>query len=473
MIDDIPSQLVDEFNHIFSVKEELARGGQGVVYRLEDPDLAAKISLEQSKKQQYLKALRYVPFPDNICITMPLSLLESGSGYIMRLLADMRPVSWFRREMPKPEDWQPASHLMEVCGDSSAAWAAASYVANGGLQKRLSILASASATLARLHAEGLCYGDISPNNLFFHPDKAQSWWIDPDNIAFDREKGLPAVYTPRFAAPEIVRGETPNSCSGDVFSMAVLAHLLLTDMFPFDGALVEQGGGWWSDGQGNGEELMERGEFPWVFDWEDDRNAAGDVSPGINYILNKSLAMVFHQIFGSGRNHPEARPSMLKLSHAFVKAYAECLTCQNNSCGLSWYASNVDIRPGHPLICPFCKAEIRPWLSLKAFMCVREDHEMGEMVRPLLRGKDLIVPYSMGYPYIPEEVDLPLLTLSLTEAALMIRIHDDASYYYEPERGRRVVMGENLSVSLDDAVRGLTFFNADPAAYTIHLQLTL
>ena len=43
-----PKPLVDEYGNVHHIADELARGGQGVVYRTKDADLAVKQPLDAS-----------------------------------------------------------------------------------------------------------------------------------------------------------------------------------------------------------------------------------------------------------------------------------------------------------------------------------------------------------------------------------------------------------------------------------------
>lgn len=87
----------------------------------------------------------------------------------------------------------------------------------------------------RLHALGLCYADISLNNVFVDPATGEIEICDNDNVTVD---GLASdvLGTPYFMAPEIVRGEiAPNSAS-DRYSLAVLLFHMLMRHHPLFGA---------------------------------------------------------------------------------------------------------------------------------------------------------------------------------------------------------------------------------------------
>lgn len=100
-------------------------------------------------------------------------------------------------------------------------------LATAGLQLADSYLA--------LHAQGLCYRDISFGNVFFDPDTGETLICDNDNVAVDKEGESGVLGTPRFMAPEIVRGEAKPSTESDLFSLAVLLFYMLMVHHPLEG----------------------------------------------------------------------------------------------------------------------------------------------------------------------------------------------------------------------------------------------
>jgi len=87
----------------------------------------------------------------------------------------------------------------------------------------------------RLHSLGLCYSDISFGNIFFDPFTGEISICDNDNVAVDGEGISGVLGTPRFMAPEIVRGEaTPNS-STDLYSLAVILFYMFMMHHPLEG----------------------------------------------------------------------------------------------------------------------------------------------------------------------------------------------------------------------------------------------
>ena len=86
----------------------------------------------------------------------------------------------------------------------------------------------------KLHSKGNCYRDISFGNLFFDAETGDVLICDNDNVAPRDMPGL-VMGTPRFMAPEIVRGEAKPSRYTDQFSLAVLLFYIFMVAHPLDG----------------------------------------------------------------------------------------------------------------------------------------------------------------------------------------------------------------------------------------------
>ncbi len=80
----------------------------------------------------------------------------------------------------------------------------------------------------QLHANGLCYRDISFSNVFFDPRHGSVLICDNDNVGIDGRSSASVYGTPGFMAPEVMRGEALPSAATDLFSLSVLLfHLLM------------------------------------------------------------------------------------------------------------------------------------------------------------------------------------------------------------------------------------------------------
>jgi eukaryotic-like serine/threonine-protein kinase len=87
----------------------------------------------------------------------------------------------------------------------------------------------------QLHSKGLCYRDISFGNLFLDPATGEILICDNDNVTVDGDPIAGVLGTPRFMAPEVVRGQAVPSTQTDLFSLAVLLFYLFVVHHPLEG----------------------------------------------------------------------------------------------------------------------------------------------------------------------------------------------------------------------------------------------
>lgn len=87
---------VDVSKNKFRLLGEIARGGQGAVYRTQYPNTVVKLELENGKlipandeARKKFRALMTLPIPSNTNVTLPMNILEKFSGYTMRMMDDM------------------------------------------------------------------------------------------------------------------------------------------------------------------------------------------------------------------------------------------------------------------------------------------------------------------------------------------------------------------------------------------------
>ena len=92
-----------------------------------------------------------------------------------------------------------------------------------------------SHSFLQLHARGLCYRDISFGNTFFDPDTGEVLICDNDNVTVDSQAKGGVYGTPRFMAPEIVRGDAVPSSQTDLFSLSVLLFYMFMMHHPLEG----------------------------------------------------------------------------------------------------------------------------------------------------------------------------------------------------------------------------------------------
>jgi serine/threonine protein kinase len=197
------------------VEQFLGGGGQGEVYRanLGGKPVALKWYFPNQATQAQREALEVLvkSGPPNEKFLWPMELASAGGvagfGYIMPLRESRYKgiVDMMKRRV------EPTFRAL----------------ATSGLELSHSYL--------QLHSKGLCYRDISFGNVFFDPNTGATAICDNDNVAVDGKAGGGVLGTPRFMAPEVVRGDALPSTQTDLFSLAVLLFYMLLVHHPLEG----------------------------------------------------------------------------------------------------------------------------------------------------------------------------------------------------------------------------------------------
>lgn len=401
------TEVRDVEGYVYPLSTRIGQGGQGVVYDAVNGWMAVKLfrtarGVGGDALRERIAAVRRLPIED-LPIARPIATLAPPrTGYVMRLMTGMVPIS----------------HLMRP--DHKATSVRSWYLETGGLRRRLVILERLARTFAELHALGLTYGDPSPNNLLVSADAIadEVRLIDADNLQAPESVGTSRLFTPGFGAPELVRGEAGNSFASDVWSLMVIAFHVLVLNHPLVGELVGQG-------DPDLEDAAFQGELPWIDDPSDDTNRARE-NAGLSReaVLSPGLRRVFEACFGAGRTTPAARPSAAEAAAAFAKAARLMVTCEE--CQSGYYVSAA--------ICPWCAAR-RPPVVLVGLH--RWD---GEADDPLRGAVGASITTVMG-PDSPCRVSSALLALDeddpaagfavlleLTERGIKVRAVDGGAY---------------------------------------------
>lgn len=370
-------EVSDQFGNVFQIDNKpLSKGGQGVVYRTSDSDIAIKQPIKQpSGELDYnpeLKArysrIRTLPLPKGIHLTMPLSILRDQPGYVMRLLKDMTDLSkFFKSEEKDIPCW------LSGVKDKGDALKLLRYAKTGGAMARLETLFLSAALLARLHLKGLVYGDVSPHNIFVGKnsdagyDRLDAWLIDVDNLRLERVSGGRWTYTDPYGAPEIVQRGDPCRPRTDCWSFAVMAFELLTLAHPFIGKKVmdesDEEDDWAADSipsETSGMTLRQQanaGLVPYIYDPNDDSNGYAGGGLPLGLVSSEAIQMLFLETFGPGRLYPHRRPNMVFWALELARAYDRSIACPE--CGMSYFAKEN-------AKCPFCDNPRPAFLVAKA-----------------------------------------------------------------------------------------------------------
>ena len=183
----IGKALQDEYLKEHEIVSILNEGGQGVVYTTKDSKILIKLLLDSTKNvisnksnpelferlSNDIKYLNKIPFPENIHIAYPMAVLTDYAGYVMRFLDET-------------DDFR---SLMNIY----------TFPETGSYRRRFEMLSKVASILSELHANGLIYCDLSPNNIFISKNpfnqNQNAWLIDADNIHLSSPNNGKLVYT--------------------------------------------------------------------------------------------------------------------------------------------------------------------------------------------------------------------------------------------------------------------------------------
>ena len=365
--------------------EKIGEGGQGTVLKTDQVNLVVKITnvlpeiqLKEVRKQ--FKHVMRLPLRE-LKIALPLSLLtlKNRAGYVMELMDGLEPLS------------AQIERIYNLDGQLDII----KYRDTGSFARRLLILKELAETLAKLHGKGLAFGDLSPNNFFVSTsiEHHQVWLIDADNIHYAEQSNQHHFYTRGYAAPELIRNETGTNAQTDAWSFAVIALQLLTHTHPFNHGITVM-----DEDPDIAEERAARGEFPWVFDVDDDSNEIAVQGFPVFDMLNKRLFNLFQRCFGSSRlaEKIHERPTMVEWHYELNRTLSLLLTCQQEDCRSSFIVNQR-------VTCPFCNIP----------------HEKTEYIR--LRY--------WGYDQDPVMVEQPWFT---TAEQVFLSLGEEKVIYHEP-----------------------------------------
>ena len=473
------NRYVDEYQNVHIQDKVLGQGGQGVVFRTRDPDLAIKLVTDESgnpvtddvsveRCSKRFKRVRLLPLPENLNISVPAALLQNKAGYVMQLLSEMVPFSHF---------WLDGQTAEKMGPDQIPAWLSAMpeneakkivhYCKTGGLRRRLHALYKCASLLARLHGNGMVYGDISPNNIFISEgmNDTSVWLIDADNIRFEILAGGSVVYTPKYGAPELVQGTDGGRPSSDCHAFAVVAFYLLSLIHPFVGKKVDgTDEGDWADEEnddGDVEDKAYAGLLPWVDDQNDDANSSDSGLPR-SLLLTAKLTALFESTFGPGRTSPLLRPTIYHWPEALAQAADMTVTCPG--CSMHYYYDFI-----HPETeahhCPYCTTPRPQVLILESYRWKGTDTPLElpcwRYVREILPGSELTVPRRVFDEFLMLDSDTAEVLISSGDEGILIKKSDHAKADVSvaadshPQRGFQTVYSQ---MKIDRATPDVQFW---------------
>ena len=391
---------VDESKNKFRLLKEIARGGQGAVFQTQYPNIVLKLELNDNRplpanddaRKKFL-AVRTLPIPRSVNVTLPMNILEKVSGYTMRMMDDM--IS-FKAAFAGAIDEEPLENSwLENFAEDNPELAMIFFrlIKRGGLRRFFRAYLYAAQMLSEIHGAGLVYCDFSQNNIFISKDLdfCNVWLIDSDNLDYQKNTRQFCFYTPHIGAPELHAGTGGCTFYSDAFAFASTMFQQLTAHHPFDGALLDE----------RLEELeledveAERdfGNFPWVFDSANEENFWEGGEIFLEFIPPK-LMKLFDATFSqdAGLLKIIRRPAMSEWSFALAQTVDEIIRCPQ--CQMD--------RHGGADKCAWCDTE-HPVIEMSAKF--ESGGKLWTFAREISKGVAIEVPLRIVHGYRSAELD--------------------------------------------------------------------
>lgn len=198
------------------VAEELGRGGQGIVYRVDLHGIPMALKwYHMPQRQEFVDNIRNLvaagpPEPNTfLWPKYSTKIYQRHFGYVM----DLRPDGYY--------EFKQFLNAKKRFGSFFALVQAAMCICNGFQQ---------------LHLHGYSYKDLNDGNFFINPDTGDVLICDNDNVSPEGvDNGI--IGKIGYIAPEVVMGGRPDRYS-DRFSLSAVLFMLLMGGHPLEGMWV-------------------------------------------------------------------------------------------------------------------------------------------------------------------------------------------------------------------------------------------
>lgn len=295
-------------------------------------------------------------------------------------------------------------------------------------------------TFQRLHAEGMCYRDISLQNVFFSATSGDVLVCDVDNVGID-DGSSRVLGTGPFMAPEIVRDRTRRTLPStltDRHSLAVLLFYALFGEHPLEGRRSDRGL------RDEAHLLQHFGVAPlFCFDPRDDANrpVSESVIANWDWVYPSPLKRLLATAFTDGLHDPRARV----VEGVWVKALRRLRdsmgTCP--SCGATVFL-DPDER-GRRCWAPACRRPLPHPVLLRAGRRTVVVSRHLELTASHVGGTlddEAVLGRASAHPQDPHRIGL----VNSTSAAWTATLADGTTYRVEP--GQVVELLAGLSLAL-------------------------
>lgn len=207
-------------------------------------------------------------------------------------------------------------------------------------------------SFSKLHQKGLCYRDISFGNFFFYSRTGDILICDNDNVTSTNKTGAGVLGTPRFMAPEVVRGKEKPNIKTDLFSLSILIFYMLMMHHPLEGKKEK-------DIKCFDLPAMTRlyGDNPiFIFDPinHTNRPVPGYHDNAIAFwpIYTERIRSLFTETFVKGSRYPDRRVAVPVWREALVELKNSITICD---CGMENFYDIHKLKMGKKNLCWSCK----------------------------------------------------------------------------------------------------------------------
>lgn len=321
-------EVKDTEGRKYIVDNKIGEGAQGAVYDTDNDAFLIKIvRVDENKRQRTVDRFKWIMkqrIPTEVRIITPVAILEQPfTGYVMKKAKGHESLN---------------KYIYPGANSNLGEWY---NIQTGGLKKRFEIAISLSRCYRQLHLQGLCYCDVSPNNILVARNHKSIVLIDSDNLTSASLFSTSILGTPRYIAPELfMLSKQPNSIT-DTYSFAVILFELLRLGHPLIGDAVV-------DGTPEMEEVAVKGNAAYIDHPNDESNRNTSILPA-DFILTDELKELFQKMFVDGLHEHMKRPTLYEFTSALQRAEDQLIKCDNPHCHAYYY-----IQDGKEQICPWC-----------------------------------------------------------------------------------------------------------------------
>ena len=318
--------VIGESGKKYSLSQKIGLGAQGVVYEDDTGNFVVKLYHAEFARNHIMEQLRFVKnvkLPSNFVHVEDL-LCEPYVGFVMKRVVDHDPLDTYL--LPDPN--QPFHE-----------W----YNKGKGFLSRLYLGWMIASAFGDLESRNLSYCDISGKNILVSTKNGASvQMIDIDNIYVAGRGKSTVLGTPRYIAPEVIKGINTPDIFSDNYSLAVILYELLRVGHPYISDEIVKG-------SPEDEAKALAGECEYITPENSTHLLPEDV------VFTTRLKKLFSRCFKDGMFNRIKRPSAKEFEFALIEASNNVIKCPH--CG-AWHYPRKTGKEWNP--CPWCDGESKP-----------------------------------------------------------------------------------------------------------------